>query len=49
MEVAYTGQSSLNVKLQEDAAQLVEVFAIGYGSVKRSYLTGAVSSLSNEI
>lgn len=45
MEVAYNGQASLHVQLQEDASQLDEVVVIGYGSVKRSDLTGAVVSL----
>ena len=44
-ELAYAGQSTLNVKLEEDASQLDEVVVIGYGSVKRTDLTGAVSSL----
>lgn len=44
-EIAYTGQSSLNVQLEEDASQLDEVVVIGYGSVKRNDLTGAVASL----
>lgn len=46
MEVAYSGQSPLNVQLQEDTAKLDEVVIIGYGSVKRTDLTGAVASLS---
>ncbi|MBP0903980.1 SusC/RagA family TonB-linked outer membrane protein [Mariniflexile gromovii] len=47
-EVIYKGQASLNVNMQEDAAQLNEVVVIGYGSVKRSDLTGAVASISSE-
>ncbi|SDE58152.1 SusC/RagA family TonB-linked outer membrane protein [Cellulophaga baltica] len=47
-EVAYKGQSSLNVTLTEDTALLDEVVVIGYGSVKKSDLTGAVASLSAE-
>ncbi|MDO7171658.1 SusC/RagA family TonB-linked outer membrane protein [Mariniflexile sp. AS56] len=47
-EVTYKGQATLNVKMQEDTAQLNEVVVIGYGSVKRSDLTGAVASLSSE-
>lgn len=45
-ELAYAGQSTLNVKLEEDASQLDEVVVVGYGSVKRSDLTGAVASVS---
>ncbi|QWX82816.1 TonB-dependent receptor [Cellulophaga sp. HaHaR_3_176] len=45
-EVAYKGQSSLNVTMSEDTALLDEVVVIGYGSVKKTNLTGAVASLS---
>ncbi len=45
-EITYTGQSPLNVQLEEDASQLDEAVVIGYGSVKRIDLTGAVESLS---
>ncbi|WP_139956648.1 SusC/RagA family TonB-linked outer membrane protein [Flavicella sediminum] len=47
-EVTFTGQSSLDVQLIEDSSQLDEVVVIGYGSVKRSDLTGAVASISAE-
>ncbi|MEP3838607.1 MAG: TonB-dependent receptor [Algibacter sp.] len=46
LEVAYKGQSNLNIQLLEDASQLEEVVVIGYGAVKRTDLTGAVASLS---
>ncbi|HDZ06666.1 SusC/RagA family TonB-linked outer membrane protein [Maribacter sp.] len=48
VEVAYSGQSSLSVTLAEDTAQLDEVVVIGYGSVKKSDLTGAVASVDSE-
>ena len=48
IDVPYTGQINLSVTLSEDTAQLDEVVVIGYGSVKKSDLTGAVSSLSTE-
>jgi len=44
--VEYTGQSSLNVSLTEDAQLLNEVVVIGYGSVRKSDATGAVTSLT---
>ncbi|WP_375587774.1 TonB-dependent receptor [Flagellimonas aurea] len=47
-EVAVAGQSELNIVLQESAAALDEIVVIGYGSVKKSDLTGAVSSLKSE-
>ncbi len=45
-EVAITGQSEVNITMQEDAAGLDEVIVVGYGSQKKSDLTGAVTSLS---
>lgn len=43
-EIEYTGQSSINVVLEEDAALLDEVIVVGYGkSVRKEDLTGAVS------
>ncbi|MEC3908231.1 TonB-dependent receptor [Tamlana sp. 2201CG12-4] len=42
-EVAVNGQTNLKVTLQEDTAQLDEVVVIGFGSVKKSDLTGAVN------
>lgn len=39
---------SLNVLLQEDAEALEEVVVIGYGTVKKRDLTGAVSSVKSE-
>ncbi|WP_162628015.1 SusC/RagA family TonB-linked outer membrane protein [Arcticibacterium luteifluviistationis] len=45
--ITYSGQSSLNVEMIEDAANLEEIVVIGYGTVKRTDLTGAVASLGN--
>ncbi|MGB3146001.1 MAG: TonB-dependent receptor, partial [Maribacter sp.] len=43
-EVTYSGQESINITLEEDAALLDEVVVVGYGkSVKKEDLTGAVS------
>lgn len=43
-EIIYTGQSTIDVLLGEDAAQLDEVVIVGYGkTVKKEDLTGAVS------
>ncbi|WP_299431757.1 TonB-dependent receptor [uncultured Maribacter sp.] len=48
--VGYSGQSTLDMQLLEDTAQLEEVVVIGYGSVKRKDLTGSVASIgSNEV
>lgn len=47
-EVSLAGQSSITVSLQEDAANLDEVVVIGYGTQKKSDLTGAVGSVKAE-
>ncbi|MEC7263198.1 MAG: TonB-dependent receptor [Bacteroidota bacterium] len=47
-EVNVEGKSAINIILQESAAALDEIVVIGYGSVKKSDLTGAVSSLKAE-
>jgi hypothetical protein len=44
-EVALGGQSTLNVALSSDVAQLSEVVVVGYTSQKKSALTGAVSTV----
>lgn len=44
-EVKLDGSSSYTITLEEDATGLEEVVVIGYGSVKRTDLTGAVASL----
>ncbi|RKR14381.1 TonB-linked SusC/RagA family outer membrane protein [Maribacter vaceletii] len=41
-------KNTLNVKLEEDASQLEEVIVIGYGTAKKSDLTGAVSRVTTE-
>lgn len=45
-EVAISGKKTFNVVLREDAEALDEVVVIGYGTVKKSNLSGAVSSVS---
>jgi len=47
-EVAVGTQNVINVLLQEETFGIDEVVAIGYGTVKKSDLTGSVSSVSNE-
>jgi TonB-linked SusC/RagA family outer membrane protein len=46
--VAISGQNQLNVVLVEDAAQLDEVVVVGYGTQKKSTLTGSISKVVNE-
>jgi iron complex outermembrane receptor protein len=47
-EQPLNGRTNLNVSLAEDTQALEEVVVIGYGSVKKSDLTGAVTSLKAE-
>lgn len=43
-EIPVNGKSVINVKLMEDVKTLDEVVVVGYGSMKKSDLTGAVVS-----
>lgn len=43
--VSVDGRNTINVTLEENASVLDEVVVIGYGTLKKSDLTGAVSSL----
>lgn len=47
-ELPIVGRSVINVNLVEDAQQLSEVVVIGYGTQKKSHLTGAISKVTNE-
>ena len=47
-EVAVNGQSQLVVKLEPNAAQLNDVVVVGYGTQKRSDVTGAIASVKSE-
>ncbi len=47
-EIGIKGQTSINVQLEFDVSSLDEVVVIGYGSLKRTDLTGAVTSVSAE-
>lgn len=46
--VIIDGQTTLNILLTEDLAQLDEVVVIGYGTQKKSHLTGSISKVVNE-
>lgn len=43
--IAITNQSTLNIVLEADASELDEVVIVGYGTRKKSHLTGAISSI----
>ena len=46
--VTLGNSSTVNITLQEDNEQLDEVVVVGYGTMKKSDLTGSVSSVSTE-
>ncbi|MFK7926254.1 MAG: SusC/RagA family TonB-linked outer membrane protein [Bacteroidia bacterium] len=43
--VSYTGQTNLEITLIEDVTQLDEVIVVGYGTRKKSHVTGAISQV----
>lgn len=47
-EIAVDGRSTLDVNMEQDASRLEEVVLIGYGSLKKSDLTGAVGQVSSD-
>lgn len=47
-EKKITASQTLNVKLESEATMLQEVVAIGYGTMKKSDLTGAVASVDGD-
>lgn len=47
-EVMVGNQRVINVTLSEDVTQLDEVVVIGYGTQKKSHLTGSISRVENE-
>lgn len=47
-EVPINNQSSINVGMESDVIGIEEVVAIGYGTMKRSDLTGSVASVRSE-
>ncbi|MGX1023896.1 SusC/RagA family TonB-linked outer membrane protein [Psychroflexus sp. MBR-150] len=47
-EVAVDGQTTIDIKLEEDAAKLDEVIVVGYGSTTKKDRTGSVETVSAE-
>lgn len=47
-EIAVKGQKQLQIVLAEDSEMLDEVVVVGYGTMRKSDLTGAVSSIGNK-
>ena len=47
-EIAVNGRTNINVQLDPDATQLDDVVVVGYGTQKRSDVTGAIASVKSE-
>ena len=47
-EITVGNKTTINIKMKEEVIGLEEVIAIGYGTVKRSDLTGSVSRISSD-
>ncbi len=47
-QIIITGQETLNVVLLEGSSILDEIVVVGYGTQKKSHLTGAISKVKNE-
>ncbi len=47
-EISINGQSSLVIQMQPDAKQLEELVVVGYGTQKRSDITGSIGSVKSE-
>jgi TonB-dependent starch-binding outer membrane protein SusC len=47
-EVPVSGKTSFSIKLEDETIGIEEVVAVGYGTVKKSDLTGAVASVNNK-
>ena len=49
VEVAVNNRTTINVTLEEDREMLEETVVIGYGTAKRSDVTGSISSVNQDV
>lgn len=47
-DISAVGKTTINIVLQEDMGSLGELVVIGYGTMKKSDLTGAVASIASD-
>lgn len=47
-EISYAGETSLTISLANDVSAIDEVIVVGYGTQKKSHLTGAISKVTND-
>ncbi len=48
VDIPLNGRSTINYQMEVDLEQLDEVVVVGYGTQKKSHLTGAISKVENE-
>jgi TonB-linked SusC/RagA family outer membrane protein len=48
-EILVAGQTSISVTMEEETIGIEEVVAVGYGTMKKANLTGAVSQINSEV
>jgi TonB-linked SusC/RagA family outer membrane protein len=46
--IAVNGRSTINIQLKEDIEALQEVVVVGYGTIKKSDLTGSITSIKGD-
>ena len=46
--IEYTGQATLNITLKEDAEALDELVVVGYGTMRKSDVTGSIATAKGE-
>lgn len=47
-EFVYNGQTSLTIQLEESASELNEIVVVGYSSISKRDITGAISTVSGD-
>ena len=47
-QISVNGRTSINIQLEEDIEALEEVVVVGYGAIKKSDLTGSISSIKSD-
>ncbi|MBV5348110.1 TonB-dependent receptor plug domain-containing protein, partial [bacterium] len=48
-EISINGQKEINVQLKSNTLEIEEVVAVGYGTVKKTDLTGSVGTVSSDL
>ncbi|SEM31245.1 CarboxypepD_reg-like domain-containing protein, partial [Aquimarina amphilecti] len=47
-DITISGQTTLNISMEEDSEALEEIVVVGYGSQRKSDVTGSVSSVKSD-